>query len=947
MLKNVSTDTSKEKTMKTQVQTETNTVAETEINPFRVYHFGKINNDGNASMKNLLGGKGANLAEMASIGIPVPPGFTIPTTMCTYYNEQGRVLPTDLTTEVDKAVRLMEEQTGAEFGSVNNPLLVSVRSGARVSMPGMMDTVLNLGLTDLAVKGLAVKTNNARMAYDSYRRFIVMYADVVKGLNGEDLEHIIETKKANAGIEQDTELTVDQLKEICIELKELYAELSGEDFPQTPQDQLYSAIKAVFDSWNTDRAVLYRKIQNIPSDWGTAVNVQAMAFGNKGETSATGVAFTRNPSTGEKKYFGEYLINAQGEDVVAGVRTPLPISAESAKAKGMETQSMEEVMPKTYAELTQVFETLEKHYTDMQDVEFTVEEETLYILQTRSGKRSGFAQVKIAVDMVDENLVDEKTALGRIEPASIEQMLSPIFKEDDKIKAKDQLMGAGLNAGPGAASGIVALSAEKAEWYKEHGFACVLVRTDTSPSDFGGMMAAEGVLTVRGGATSHAAVVARQFGKPCVCGLTGLVVDEEQKTISYKGQTIKEGDDISIDGSTGEVFFCKIETSASEISQAFIEKCIDPEQSEVCRHYQQIMTWADKYRTLQIRTNADTARDLNVALSLGAEGIGLARVEHMFSSDDRLLLLRQVMLAKDEEIKNLALSHIEHFLKEDFTAVFKTLDGRPATVRLLDPPMHEFMPHNDGDTAKTAKALKVTEDELKTSLGDMAEHNPMLGFRGCRLGILKPELTRVQVRAILEAAIELNSALVPCKPEIMVPIIMHENELIHQRMLIDKVAEELFAEVNAKVDYSVGTMIELPRAALQAGEIAKHADFFSFGTNDLTQTTLGISRDDANHFLPTYKNGVSDPLTGTGNFEVYPDDPFQTLDQSGVGQLVQVGVKGGRDTSENLKIGICGEHGGDPASIDFFHRTGLNYVSCSPYRVPVARLSAALSAIRS
>ncbi|MDD7984040.1 pyruvate, phosphate dikinase [Lentisphaera marina] len=932
--------------MKTQVQTDINTVAETEINPFRVYHFGKINNDGNASMKNLLGGKGANLAEMASIGIPVPPGFTIPTTMCTFYNEQGRVLPTDLKTEVDQAVRLMEEQMGTEFGSEANPLLVSVRSGARVSMPGMMDTVLNLGLTDLAVQGLAAKTNNARMAYDSYRRFIVMYADVVKGLNGEDFEHIIEANKAKAGIEQDTELSVDQLKEICLELKELYAKLSGEAFPQKPQDQLYAAIEAVFDSWNTDRAVLYRKIQNIPSDWGTAVNVQAMAFGNKGETSATGVAFTRNPSTGEKKYFGEYLINAQGEDVVAGVRTPLPISAESAKAKDLQGQSMEELMPETYIELTQVFETLEKHYTDMQDVEFTVEEEKLYILQTRDGKRSGFAQVKIAVDMVKEGLVDEKTALGRIEPASIEQMLSPIFNADDKVKAKDKLMGAGLNAGPGAASGIVALSATKAEWYKKQGFPCVLVRTDTSPSDFGGMMAAEGVLTVRGGATSHAAVVARQFGKPCVCGLTGLVVDEELKTITYKGETIKEGDNISIDGSTGEVFFCKIETSPSEISQAFIDKCIDPNQSEVCRHYQQIMAWADKYRTLQIRTNADTARDLNVALSLGAEGIGLARVEHMFSSDDRLLLLRQVMLAKDEEIKNLALSHIEHFLKEDFTAVFKTLDGRPATVRLLDPPMHEFMPHNDGDKAKTAKALKVSEDDLTASLGDMAEHNPMLGFRGCRLGILKPELTRVQVRAILEAALELNSALVPCKPEIMVPIIMHENELIHQRMLIDKVAEELFAELNARVDYSVGTMIELPRAALQAGEIAKHADFFSFGTNDLTQTTLGISRDDANHFLPTYKNGVSDPMTGTGNFEVYPDDPFQTLDQSGVGQLVQVGVKGGRDTSENLKIGICGEHGGDPASIDFFHRTGLNYVSCSPYRVPVARLSAALSAIR-
>ncbi|EDM25371.1 pyruvate phosphate dikinase [Lentisphaera araneosa HTCC2155] len=932
--------------MKTQVQTEVDTAAETDVNPFMVYHFGKIKNDGNASMRNLLGGKGANLAEMSSIGIPVPPGFTIPTTMCTYYNEKGQVLPNELKDEVNEAIKLMEEQTGTEFGSESNPLLVSVRSGARVSMPGMMDTVLNLGLTDIAVQGLATKTNNERMAYDSYRRFIVMYADVVKGFNGEDFEHIIDAAKAKAGVEQDTELNIEQLKEICLELKELYAKLSGEDFPQEPREQLYSAINAVFDSWNTERAMLYRKIQNIPSDWGTAVNVQAMAFGNKGVTSATGVAFTRNPSTGEKTYFGEYLINAQGEDVVAGIRTPLPISAESAKAKGLEKQSMEEVMPETFAELTAVFETLEQHYTDMQDVEFTVEEEKLYILQTRNGKRSGFAQVKIAVDMVEEGLVDEKTALGRVEPGSIEQMLSPIFKAEDKANAKDQLIGRGLNAGPGAASGVVALTAKKAEWYKEQGFPCVLVRTDTSPSDFGGMMAAEGVLTVRGGATSHAAVVARQFGKPCVCGLTGLLVNEENKTITFGNQVIKEGDNISIDGCTGEVFFCKIETSPSEISQAFIEKCIDPKDSEVCGHYEKIMTWADKFRTLKIRTNADTARDLNVALSLGAEGVGLTRVEHMFSDEQRLLLLRQVMLAKDEEIKTLALNHIEHFLKDDFSALFQTLDGRPATVRLLDPPMHEFMPHSDGDTAKTAKAIKVTEAELKSSLGDMAEHNPMLGFRGCRLGILKPELTRVQVRAILTAALELNNALIPCKPEIMVPIIMHENELIHQRNLIDKVAEELFAELNIKVAYSVGTMIELPRAALQADEIAKHADFFSFGTNDLTQTTLGISRDDANHFLPTYKNGVSDPLTGTGNFEVYPDDPFQTLDQSGVGKLVQVGVKGGRSTSENLKIGICGEHGGDPASIDFFHRTGLDYVSCSPYRVPVARLSAALSAIR-
>ncbi|WP_420792855.1 pyruvate, phosphate dikinase [Lentisphaera profundi] len=931
--------------MKTQVLTNT-TGTETEINPFRVYHFGKVQNDGNASMRNLLGGKGANLAEMSSIGIPVPPGFTIPTSMCTHYNDNQQQLADALMIEVDEAITLMEQQTATEFGSLENPLLVSVRSGARVSMPGMMDTVLNLGLTDIAVIGLANKTNNARMAYDSYRRFIVMYSEVVKGMDAEAFEELIDAAKSKAGVSEDTGLSVEDLKELCLELKKLYTELSGDEFPQDPKIQLRSAIEAVFDSWNTERAVLYRKIQNIPASWGTAVNVQAMVFGNKGASSATGVAFTRNPSTGDKTYFGEYLINAQGEDVVAGVRTPLPISKESAAQKCLDGQSMEETMPKTYVELTDVFEKLEKHYADMQDVEFTVEEEKLYILQTRNGKRSGFAQVRMAVEMVEEGLVDEKTALARIEPSSIEQMLSPIFNLEDKANAASEMVGKGLNAGPGAASGVLALTSAKAIEYKQLGVPCVLVRNDTSPADFGGMMAAEGVLTVRGGATSHAAVVARQFGKPCVCGLAALKVKESTGEISIGDKKIKEGDAISLDGSTGEVFFCKIETSASEVIQGIIDGVIDPNESEICKQYQTIMTWADKYRRLKIRTNADTSRDLKIALSLGAEGVGLTRVEHMFGSDDKLLLLRQVMLAKDEQIKTLALSNIEHFLKEDFTALFQTLNGRPATVRLLDPPMHEFMPHGDADTAKTAKALKITDAELRASLGDMEEHNPMLGFRGCRLGILKPELTRVQVRAILEAALELNSAYIPCKPEIMVPIIMHENELIHQRTLIDKVAQDLFAELGQKVSYSVGTMIELPRAALQADEIAKHADFFSFGTNDLTQTTLGISRDDANHFLPTYKNGVSDPLTGTGNFEVYPDDPFQTLDQSGVGKLVQLGVKGGRSTSKDLKIGICGEHGGDPASIDFFHRNGLDYVSCSPFRVPVARLSAALSAIR-
>ena len=918
---------------------------ETEVKPFKLYHFGKNKNDGNTDMKNLLGGKGANLAEMSSIGIPVPPGFTIPTSMCTYYYEAGQQLPAELLQEVEKAIALMENETGAIFGSVENPLLVSVRSGARVSMPGMMDTVLNLGLTDNTVIGLAIKTNNARMAYDSYRRFIVMYSEVVKGLNASAFEHVLEQAKEKAGLESDTDLSVEQLKVLCLDLKMVYKKLCGQDFPQDPKEQLFSAINAVFESWNTERAVLYRKIQNIPAEWGTAVNVQAMVFGNKGETSATGVAFTRNPSDGENEYFGEYLINAQGEDVVAGIRTPLPITKALAHAKGLSGLSMEEKMPQTFQQLSDIFKILEKHYLDMQDVEFTVEEEKLYILQTRVGKRSGFAQVKIAVDMVKENLIDKKTALARVDPSSIEQMLSPIFKMEDKQSAEAYKIGKGLNAGPGAASGLIAFSAQQAINYKAKGIACILVRNDTSPADFGGMMAAEGVLTVRGGATSHAAVVARQFGKPCVCGLKTLKINESTATLTCGDKTLKEGDALSIDGSSGEVFFCKIDTSPSEICQGLIEKIINPNKSSICQQYLEVMTWADEFRELKIRTNADSVKDLKTALSLGAEGIGLARAEHMFNSDSRLLLLRKIMLSNSDQRKAVALQKIEQFLTLDFRAVFQILDGRPATVRLLDPPMHEFMPHNDSDIQQTAKDLNITVSDLKARLTDMQEQNPMLGFRGCRLGVLKPELTRVQVRAILKAALDLKEAGTLCIPEIMVPIIMHENELIHQKKLIEKVAHELFSEVGQSLKFKIGTMIELPRAALQAEKIALHADFFSFGTNDLTQTTLGISRDDANNFLPAYNNGVSHPSTGVSNFVVYPNDPFQTLDQDGVGELVRIGTERGRFGRPGLKVGVCGEHGGDPSSVDFFHRTGLDYVSCSPYRIPVARLSAALAAI--
>ena len=909
-----------------------------------VYAFGKTRTDGGATMKNELGGKGANLAEMTSIGVPVPPGFTIPCDLCNYYYENNKTLPAELDAQMKEATILMEDETGAEFGSSENPLLVSVRSGARVSMPGMMNTVLNLGLNDIAVEGLAAKTGNARMAYDSYRRFIEMFSDVVKEIPSENFHHVWEAAKTKAGAVEDNDLSTEDLKEVCTAFQAVYKRIVGEDFPQDPFVQLDASIKAVFNSWNTDRAILYRKMESIPNNWGTAVNIQAMVFGNRGDTSATGVAFTRNPASGENLYFGEYLINAQGEDVVAGIRTPIPIDKEAAAAD-FPGQSLEEVMPTSYKELTDVFDKLEQHYTDMQDIEFTIDESKLYILQTRTGKRTGFAQVKIAVEMESEGLIDAKEGLMRILPSSLEQLLSPVFNLSDKEAASSSLVGKGLNAGPGAASGALALTSKKALEFKEQGIPCVLVRIDTSPADFGGMMAAEGVLTARGGATSHAAVVARQFGKPCVCGLASLSINDAAATLSSAGQTIKEGDAISIDGSTGEVFFAMIKTSPSEVNQVLVDETLAAEDSEVFRNFQTVMEWSGKYKKLDVRTNADSPRDVQIAMNFGAVGIGLTRVEHMFHGTSRLLPLRKLVLSDSVDVKNESLAEIEKFIAEDFKGIFRVLDGLPATVRLLDPPMHEFMPHSTEEKQEIADSLGVDIEEVQAALVNMEEVNPMLGHRGCRLGVSSPAITRMQVRAILESALSVSDEGVVCVPEIMVPIIMSETELEHQKDVIKHTAEEVFEAYGKRIDYSIGTMIELPRAALRAAQIAEHAEFFSFGTNDLTQTTFGISRDDAGKFLPIYSDGVPN-INGDGLMEIYPNDPFQVLDQDGVGELVKIGVERGRSVKPNLKVGICGEHGGEPSSVEFCHRAGLNYVSCSPYRVPIAKLAAAQAALR-
>jgi len=897
----------------------------------RVYTFGNGKAEGRADMKNLLGGKGANLAEMNLIGVPVPPGFTITADTCTEYNKLGKDKVVELLKEdVETAVAHVEKLMGAEFGGKENPLLVSVRSGARVSMPGMMDTVLNLGLNDDAVQAIAKKSGNERFAWDSYRRFVQMYGDVVLGMKPESkedidpFEEILEDVKKAKGVEQDNELDVDALKELVVKFKAAVKKQTGHDFPTDPWDQLWGAIMAVFDSWDTTRAIYYRRMNQIPDDWGTAVNVQAMVFGNMGDNSATGVAFTRDAATGENIFNGEYLINAQGEDVVAGIRTPQQITLEGsrrwAKLAGVSEEvratqypSLEESMPSAYKDLFDTQEKLENYFKDMQDLEFTIQDGKLWMLQTRTGKRTAAAMVKIAMDMVREGMIDEKTAVLRQEPNKLDELLHPVF-DKDAIKAAN-VVASGLPASPGAATGQIIFHADEADKYTQ----TILVRIETSPEDLEGMDIAKGILTARGGMTSHAAVVARGMGKCCVSGAGGLEIDYKARTLTAGGKVFKEGDWISLNGSTGEVYEGQIATREPELSGDFGE----------------VMRLADKYRTMNVRTNAETERDALQARKFGAEGIGLCRTEHMFFEGERLKLMREMILADDEAGRRVALDKLLPIQQADFKSVFKAMEGLPVTVRLLDPPLHEFVPHEEANQKEMADEMGVSVEVIKKKVEDLHEFNPMLGHRGCRLGNTYPEITEMQARAILGAALELKAEGVKTYPEIMVPLVGVVKELELQKEIIDTVAAKLFEEKGDKIDYMVGTMIEIPRAALTADEIAEVAEFFSFGTNDLTQMGFGYSRDDAGKFLPIYlKKGI------------LKNDPFQVLDQKGIGQLVEMGTQKGRSVRENLKVGICGEHGGEPTSVEFCHRTGMNYVSCSPYRVPIARLAAAQAALR-
>ena len=871
-----------------------------------VYRFGGGQAEGNKDMRDLLGGKGANLAEMSAIGLPVPPGFTITTEACAYYHEHGGKWPEGLEEQVREGVRHIEQLMGARFGDPENPLLVSVRSGAAISMPGMMDTVLNLGINDQVVEGLARRTNNERFAYDAYRRFIDMFGDVVMGVKHDYFEEVLDALKKEKGVKEDTELDAEALKELVRRYKEVYRQHTGSLFPEDPYEQLYKAINAVFESWNSERAVKYRQIHKIRGLLGTAVNVQAMVFGNMGEHSGTGVCFTRNPATGEKELYGEFLINAQGEDVVAGIRTPKSIS------------ELKQIMPEVYEELLRLAELLERHYKNMQDIEFTVQEGKLFILQTRNGKRTGVAAVKIAVDMVDEGLVDKKTAVrDLVEPAHLDQLLHPRFK--DETAYKDRVIGHGLPASPGAAVGQVVFTAEDAEAWKAQGKRVILVRVETSPEDVGGMHAAEGILTSRGGMTSHAAVVARGWGKPCVAGCGDIVIDYKTKTFRAGDVVVKEGDWISINGSTGEVILGK-------------EELVEPSLSG---DFARFMEWVDEFRTLGVRTNADTPQDARKAVEFGAEGIGLCRTEHMFFEGDRILAMREMILASTLEERKAALAKLLPYQKEDFRGIFREMAGKPVTIRLLDPPLHEFLPHDEKEQEELARALNIPVETVRAKVEALKEFNPMLGHRGCRLGITYPEITEMQTRAILEAAVELKQEGVDVHPEIMVPLVGTREEIEHQRRVIEETAEKVFQEKGDRVDYLVGTMIEVPRAALVADQIAEVAEFFSFGTNDLTQLTFGYSRDDAGKFLPYYLEN-----------KILKDDPFQTLDQEGVGQLVRMGTERGRATRPALKVGICGEHGGDPASVAFCYEVGLDYVSCSPFRVPIARLAAAQAHLR-
>jgi len=899
-----------------------------------VYSFGGDRNEGNATMRNLLGGKGCNLAEMACLDIPVPPGFTVTTEVCTLYYKEGKKLPKTVKDQVLEALKWLEGTRGKKLGDASNPLLVSVRSGARVSMPGMMDTVLNLGLNDKTVEGLAKASGNARFAYDSYRRFIMMYSDVVLGVHKDNFEHKIEALKAKTGKKLDTEISAEEWKVLCGEFKVIVKEKLGKDFPQDPIEQLFGGIQAVFDSWDTERAIIYRKMNRIPDEWGTAVNVQTMVFGNMGDDCGTGVAFTRDPGTGEAYFYGEYLINAQGEDVVAGVRTPQPITKFQAADSGL--KSLEEVMPEVFKTLLATCNRLEKHFKDMQDLEFTIEQGKLYMLQTRIGKRTALAGIRIALDLVKEKMIDEKTALQRLNADDLVQLLAPIFnqKEKDACKKAGKLMTKGLNAGPGAATGVIALSAEEAEKLSAKG-PVVLVRIETSPEDLAGMVAAKGILTARGGMTSHAAVVARGMGKPCVCGASSLDIDVKKRTVSVGKITLKAGTDyISIDGSTGEVFAGQLATSPSEVNQVLVDKSLKAEDSETYQRFAQIIKWSNKYRKLKIRTNADTPHDAQVACAFGAEGIGLCRTEHMFFEGERIIAVREMILAKDVEGRKAALKKLLPMQRKDFEGIFEAMNGMPVNIRLIDPPLHEFVPHDEKGQAEMAKVLGVSAAEVKQRVEKLHEFNPMMGHRGCRLGITYPEIIRMQMRAIAEAAIAVGKKGIKSHPEVMVPLVGHVKELIFTKNeMLDELAL-INKEQGTKFSCPIGTMIEIPRAAITADLIAAEAEYFSFGTNDLTQMGFGFSRDDSGSFLPEYVSK-----------KILEDDPFQSLDQGGIGELVRIAAEKGRSVKKDLKLGVCGEHGGDPRSVKFFHRTGLNYVSCSPYRVPIATVAAAQAAL--
>ena len=909
-----------------------------EISEKKVYAFGGGSAEGNTTMKNLLGGKGANLAEMAAIGVPVPAGFTITTEVCNWFGAHEHQRPADLAEQVSEGVAQVERIMGGRFGDKENPLLLSVRSGARASMPGMMDTVLNIGLNDETVQGLIHDENSRRFAYDSYRRFVQMYGNVVMQVRGEvhdPFEALLQAKKDARGVDLDNDLSAADLEELVAEFKAKVQENTGRDFPDDPWTQLWGAIDAVFLSWDNPRAEAYRRLNDIPAAWGTAVNVQAMVYGNMGDDCATGVAFTRDPSTGENRFYGEYLKNAQGEDVVAGIRTPQPLN-NAAKDPGNPLPSLEEEFPKCYEELVAIYQKLERHYRDMQDIEFTIQKRRLWMLQTRNGKRTGFAAVRVAAEMLSEGLIDEKTAVLRVDPNQLTQLLLPIFDREAKAVANDEgrLLAKGLNAGPGAATGAIAFSAEEAVRRAAEGEKVVLVRIETSPDDIQGMHVAEGILTSRGGMTSHAAVVARGMGKSCVAGCGALDIDYAHGVMRVAGQTFKEGDAISIDGLTGEVLAGSIKVRPSEIVQVLIEQGLPPAESLLFRQFERIMTLADGYARLGVRTNADTPTDAIVARRFGAEGIGLCRTEHMFFEGERIDAVREMILADDREGREAALAKILPMQQSDFEGIFRAMDGLPVTIRTLDPPLHEFLPHTEAEIADLARKLNVPAERLHAKVEQLSEANPMLGHRGCRLGIVYPEITAMQARAIFQAAVAVSADGIDAKPEVMIPLVGHVKELAMQRKVVDDTAKAVFAESRREVDYLVGTMIELPRAALTADAIADEAQFFSFGTNDLTQTALGLSRDDAGRFLPAYvEQGI------------YPADPFARLDQSGVGQLVRMGFEKGRSTNARLKVGICGEHGGDPSSVAFCHTVGLDYVSCSPYRVPVARLAAAHAAL--